>query len=121
MLNGDGNDSGKSTFLCVMDAQPGWAKTVEDPSQFPREMATHISQIYNNEYIGSKGSKNEKESEIKTLYDILKAAWTRTQCMGGTRCTMLELHPHDGGKDLEASALLRSMKLRNANYHIMRP
>jgi len=101
-----------------MDAQPGWKRSMVDPGLFPKEMATHITDIYKNDYIGYTGNKCEKQSEVKTLYDVLKESWKRTQVEGGTRCTMLELHPH-GSNDEEA--LLKTLKLRNADYMIIRP
>ena len=100
-----------------MDAQPGWARSGIDPGDFPREMKGHIEEIYNNEYVGYTGQKCEKESEVRTLYDILKEAWKRTKSSGGTRCTMLELHPHKN----DTEAILKSFKLRNSDYVVLRP
>ena len=42
-----------------------------DPGLFPKEMATHIKDIYQNEYIGNSAKKCEKESDIKNLNDLL--------------------------------------------------
>ena len=73
-----------------------------DVGSFPKEMVTHITNIYHNEYIGYLGKKSEKESQIKTLYDIMTESWKRTlslQNVGGTRCTMMEIHPQEGSND----------------------
>ena len=59
VLNEHGVESEKSTLLCVMDAMPRKKMKLSDPGLFPKEMATHITDIYKNEYTGFTGRSSE--------------------------------------------------------------